>query len=416
MTIFASTSPAMLLSASVKPTATETPAEPPPEPASDADPAKASIVELSAALTETLPASMPAAPSPSMTARVATAIAFVTVTPAAETPTPAAPPPPIEAAAAATWALIDCADVAPTVSAPLLLALPPLSTASTTEVWLAAAVSTRSRPSPDEVQSPIRLAATETPMATPTPAEPPAPTAREAAATRAEMVELAAAVTVMLPLWLIGLAVTAARVTGRMELKASAPPPATATPAEPPPPMLTAAAVVVAVMVALLRASTSTAPAPASMPPETLLTPALVAASIVLSARAKPIETETPAEPPKAALTAAVRAWATMLEVSAAFTETAPALIALLAMALLATPLPSMKAWVVTPMALTTAVAPPLTPTAFEPPPARPADRAAIAALIWFFDVASTLSAPFASTPTRVSDASTTVPPLLARV
>ena len=35
----AATSPAMLLSASVKPTATETPAEPPPDPASEAEPA-----------------------------------------------------------------------------------------------------------------------------------------------------------------------------------------------------------------------------------------------------------------------------------------------------------------------------------------------------------------------------------------
>ncbi|GAA0248890.1 hypothetical protein GCM10008965_16660 [Methylorubrum aminovorans] len=415
LTIFASTLPAMLLSASVKPTATETPADPPPDPARDAEPARASIAELSDARTVTLPASMPVAPSPSMTARVAIAIALMTVTPAADTPTPAEPPPPIEAAAAATWALMVCADVAPTVSAPPVLTLLPLRTASTTEVCSAAAVSTRSRPSPFEVQSPIRFAATETPMATPTPAEPPPAAATDAAATRAEMVELAAAVTVTLPLWLIVLEVTAARVTGRIELKASAPPPATATPAVPPPPMLTAAAAVSVSIAAPLRASTRTAPVPASMPSATLPMPALTAASMVLSASAKPIETATPFVPPKAALTAAETAAALIREVSAAFTETAPAWIALLPTALLATPLPSMKACVVTPMALTTVVAPPLTPTAFEPAPASPADRATMLALISFADAASTLSAPFALTPTRVRDASTTVPPFLSR-
>ncbi len=290
-----------------------------------------------------------------------------------------------------------------------------MRSASTTEPWVAAAVSTRLRPSPDDVQSPIWLAATDTPIATPTPAEPPTPTASEAAATRAEIFDVAAAVTVTVPLCVIVLAAITARVTGRMVLKARAPPPAMAMPPEPPPPMLTAAAVVVPVMVALLRASTRTAPVPASIPSPTLFTLARVDALMVLSASAKPIETATPFEPPKAALTAAVSALAVMLDVSAAFTVTAPALIALLAIALPPTPLPSMKACVVTPMALMTAVAPPLTPTAFEPPPARPAEIAAMFALMTFFDVASTLSAPFASTPTRVRDASTTVPPLLAR-
>ena len=218
--------------------------------------------------------------------------------------------------------------------------------------------------------------------------------------------DVAAAVTVTVPLCVIALAAMTARVTGRMVLKASAPPPAMAMPPDPPPPMLTAAAVVVPVMVALLRASTRTAPVPASIPSPTLFTLARVAALMVLSASAKPIETATPFEPPKAALTAAVSALAVMLEVSAAFTVTAPALIALLAIALPPTPLPSMKAWVVTPMALMTAVA---------PPPARPAEIAAIFALMTFFDVASTARAPRASTPTRVRDASTTVPPFVAR-
>ena len=96
--------------AKATPIETATPTAP-NEAASEAAPAKALIEEESSAVSVTLSAWIPAAPSPSTKALIFAAIRFSVLTPAPLSPTPTVPP---ETATdpAKTTASIDCRDVA----------------------------------------------------------------------------------------------------------------------------------------------------------------------------------------------------------------------------------------------------------------------------------------------------------------
>ncbi|GJE69966.1 hypothetical protein CHKEEEPN_1498 [Methylorubrum podarium] len=98
-------------------TVTPTAATPAPLPAMPAEPTTAVMRDVSFAESAIFDALTPAAPSPSMKARVATAMRLVEATPAPATLTPAAPPPWIEAETAATADRIVWFEVAVTSSA-----------------------------------------------------------------------------------------------------------------------------------------------------------------------------------------------------------------------------------------------------------------------------------------------------------
>src|SRR5262249_23321273 len=101
---------------------TDTATAPANDTANDAAPVFALIVDASLAVTLTLPASMPVAPSPSMNAATFVPIRFSVAAPAPLSPTPTVPTP-TAADPATTIASIVCSEVALIASAPALMAV-----------------------------------------------------------------------------------------------------------------------------------------------------------------------------------------------------------------------------------------------------------------------------------------------------
>ena len=324
------------------------------------------MVELSFAARAICVAVMPAAPAPSMKARVATAMVLDAPVPEPATLTPAAPPPWSEAETAATSALIVWFEVAVRLSAPSELRLDLLI-----EAWTS-------------LPEPMVFEAAPTPTETPTPAAPPPPAAAAAATIRAWMSAVASAFTVEAPPPTVStLSATNAFVRRVMTFDAPAPPPLTETPAAPPPPTETAAAAEIARIRASLRALTETPPLRVVSPASTLAIEAWIPPAMLLMASAKPIATPTPAAPPPAPESEDAPVTAMICAVFAAVTVTLPAL-----MPSEPVPSPSIVAEVTTPMAFAVTEPAPLTDTPAAPPPWMAAEAATTVAEIFWLAVA----------------------------
>ncbi len=214
-----------------------------PKPAARATAAATALMrDRSSAVTSTLPAWMPARPSPSITADTSTPILFSANTPEPATPMPTAPAP-TAAVPATTMATMSCAARACTLSASA-----PSTSVSTRPALTASGVSL---PAPG--RQPMKFCDTAMPMDAPMPTAPP-PTASAAATTTELMPALLLALMAMSSALSSTLPLTRAEVPPRMTFCATAPAPATAMPTLPKPTASEAAAAT-ALMVLWVTAS-----------------------------------------------------------------------------------------------------------------------------------------------------------------
>ena len=222
--IVATTVLLMVLNASPMPIATDTPAVRPNDAASETAPASASMVELLAAVTLMLPASMPAAPSPSIALRTSTPMVFSAYTPEPPMATPTTAPMPTAADPAITIESMVWSARALRLRLPAASTLVSFSTACTP---------------PRTVESlgdaPMKLRATATPIDAPMPTDAPPPIATVAATTVASMSDALSAVSVTWPPLSITLSSACATVRPMITFCATAPAPLTAMPTPVPP-------------------------------------------------------------------------------------------------------------------------------------------------------------------------------------